>query len=111
MENYAKVVANEVVDVMVADAEFAVSYSDKDGAEIIQSVDENGNAVRKNRAGIGYIYDRTHNAFIPPKPFASWSLNENTCLWQAPTPCPTDGKPYRWDETTLAWVEIVVPSV
>ena len=65
----------------------------------------NGN-IRKNYAGIGYTYDEERDAFIPPKPFESWTLNETTCLWQAPTPYPQDGRVYRWDEESLLWVEI-----
>lgn len=60
--------------------------------------------IRKNYAGIGYTYDLGRDAFIPPKPFASWTLIEETCQWSAPTPMPTDNKLYRWDETTLSWV-------
>jgi hypothetical protein len=63
--------------------------------------------IRKNYAGIGYTYDSTRNAFIPPKPYASWLLDETTCLWDAPVPCPTDDKMYRWDESTTSWVEVV----
>ena len=62
--------------------------------------------IRKNYAGIGYIYDSIRDAFIPPKPYPSWTMNEQTCLWSAPTPMPTDGKNYHWDESTLNWVEI-----
>lgn len=65
----------------------------------------NGN-IRKNYAGIGYTYDSQRDAFIPPKPYASWILNEETCLWEAPTPIPTDGKIYDWDENTVSWVQI-----
>lgn len=61
---------------------------------------------RKNYAGIGYTYDPTRDAFIPPKPFPSWTLNETTCLWDAPTPMPTDGQRYEWDEPTTSWVLI-----
>lgn len=61
---------------------------------------------RKNYAGIGYIYDPTRDAFIPPKPFASWLLNEDTCQWQAPIPMLQDGKKYSWDEPTLSWKEM-----
>ena len=64
----------------------------------------NGN-IRKNYAGIGYTYDAGRDAFIPPKPFASWVLNETTCQWEAPVPMPTDGKRYTWDEATTSWVE------
>jgi hypothetical protein len=65
----------------------------------------NGN-IRKNYAGIGFTYDAGRDAFIPPQPFASWTLNEDTCLWDAPTPYPTDDKVYRWDEPTTSWIEI-----
>jgi hypothetical protein len=67
-----------------------------------------GTPLRKNYAGIGYSYDATRDAFIPPKPFNSWLLNEDTCLWEAPTPYPTDGKFYRWIEEDLNWQEVVV---
>jgi hypothetical protein len=63
--------------------------------------------LRKNYAGIGYTYDRIKDAFIPPQPFASWTLDEETCLWESPTPYPTDDKIYHWDETTTSWVETV----
>jgi hypothetical protein len=65
----------------------------------------NGN-LRKNFAGVGYTYDSARDAFIPPKPFNSWVLNEDTCVWEAPTPMPTDGALYSWDEDTLSWVEM-----
>jgi hypothetical protein len=65
----------------------------------------NGN-IRKNYAGIGYLYDPIRDAFIPPKPFESWVLDENTCQWEAPTPYPIDNKFYQWNEETVAWVEI-----
>ena len=65
----------------------------------------NGN-IRKNYAGIGYTYDANRDAFIPPKPYISWALNETTCLWDSPIPTPTDDKPYRWDESTTSWVEV-----
>jgi hypothetical protein len=61
--------------------------------------------IRKNYAGIGYAYDTNRDAFIPPKSFDSWLLNEDTCLWDAPVAYPTDGKFYYWDEPTLSWIE------
>jgi len=66
----------------------------------------NGN-IRKNFAGIGFTYDEARDAFIPPKPFASWVLVEETCLWEAPTPYPTDGLAYYWDEETTNWKAVV----
>lgn len=65
----------------------------------------NGN-FRKNYAGIGYTFDATRDAFIPPQPYPSWTINEATCQWQAPTPMPTDGKRYSWDEATTSWKEM-----
>jgi hypothetical protein len=65
-----------------------------------------GTPLRKNYAGIGYTYDASRDAFIPPKPYASWVLNETTCLWDAPVAYPDDGKRYSWDEATTSWVEI-----
>jgi hypothetical protein len=61
------------------------------------------NNIRKNFAGIGYQYDQTRDAFIPPKPFNSWILNEDTCLWNAPVAYPQDDNKYRWNEQTLSW--------
>lgn len=75
--------------------------------------DENGNpsadqskALRKNYAGIGFKFDRVRDAFIEPQPFPSWSLNETSCLWEAPTPYPDDGNIYIWDESTLSWIKL-----
>jgi len=65
-----------------------------------------GTPLRKNYAGIGYTYDAGRDAFIPPKPYASWLLNEGTCLWDAPVAYPDDGKRYSWDEATTSWVEV-----
>ena len=69
-----------------------------------------GRPLRKNYAGVGFKYDADLDAFIPPKPFASWLLNEDTCLWEAPVAMPTDGKIYSWDEATTSWVEVVAPE-
>ena len=65
----------------------------------------NGN-IRKNFAGIGYTYDSQRDAFIPPQPYPSWTLVEETCQWIAPVSMPTDGKMYQWDETTTSWKEL-----
>jgi len=66
--------------------------------------------IRKNYAGIGYTYDEGRDAFIAPKPFASWVLDEETCQWKAPVDYPTDDKVYSWDEATTSWVEVTQPS-
>ena len=65
-----------------------------------------GTPFRKNYASIGYNYDETRDAFIPPKTFNSWILNEDNCIWEAPVAYPTDGKKYEWNEKTLTWIEI-----
>jgi hypothetical protein len=62
--------------------------------------------IRKNYAGIGYTFDSGRDAFIPPKPFASWVLNEATCNWDAPVARPEDDKMYTWDEATTSWIEV-----
>jgi hypothetical protein len=62
--------------------------------------------IRKNYAGIGYYYDSIRDAFIPPKPFPSWTLNEQSCLWQSPILYPNDGKMYQWNEEIGNWEEI-----
>ena len=73
------------------------------------------NNIRKNYAGIGYTYDADRDAFIAPKPFESWLLNEDTCDWEAPVAYPTfdpeEPKSYNWDEETLSWVEVVAPVI
>ena len=77
------------------------SYNTRGGVHLL-----GGTPLRKNYAGIGYTYDADRDAFIPPKPFASWVLNEDTCLWDAPVAYPTDGKRYVWDEDSGSWKEI-----
>jgi hypothetical protein len=66
-----------------------------------------GTPFRKNYAGIGYQYDQTRDAFIAPKPYPSWILNEDTCLWESPVAYPDDGKDYEWNEETTNWVEFI----
>jgi len=113
MAHFAKVVDGRVTQVIVAEPEFFQTFVDSSPGEWIQTsyntrggVHTNGGTpLRKNYAGIGYTYDRVRDAFIPPKPFDSWSLNDDTCLWEPPTPYPTDGKLYKWNEETQAWVE------
>jgi hypothetical protein len=69
--------------------------------------DNGGTPLRKNHAGIGYTYDEDRDAFISPKPFNSWILNEDTCIWNAPVAYPTNGGEYKWNETNLNWEEII----
>jgi hypothetical protein len=77
------------------------SYNTHGGVHIL-----GGTPLRKNYAGTGYTYDSVRDAFIPPKPYNSWTLVEDTCLWTAPVAMPTDGKVYSWDEETLSWKDI-----
>jgi len=70
-----------------------------------------GTPFRKNYAGIGYSYDPTRDAFVPPKPFNSWILNEDTCQWESPVPRPeVEGKQFFWNEATTSWDEFVSPT-
>ena len=112
MSHFAKVVNGIVTQVIVAEQEFFTTFVDTSPGEWIQtSYNTRGNQhpegrpLRKNYAGIGFTYDREKDAFIPPQPYPSWLLDEETCLWNAPTPMPTDGI-YTWDEPTLSWVEV-----
>lgn len=114
MGHFAKVSDGIVTQIIVAEPEFFNTFVDSSPGEWIQTSYNThggvhklgGTPLRKNYAGIGFSYDKTLDAFIPPKPFASWLLNKDTCLWDAPTPMPQDGKPYRWDEATTSWVEV-----
>jgi len=120
MAHFAKVNNGIVEQVIVAEPEFFDTFVDSSPGQWIQtsyntrggvhydpatgepSADQS-KALRKNYAGIGYLYDATRDAFMPPKPYASWVLNEQTCLWQAPAPYPTDGGRYTCNESTQAW--------
>lgn len=86
------------------------SYNTRGGVhynpETGEPSEDQSKALRKNYAGIGYTYDADRDAFIPPKPFDSWVLNEDQCLWEAPVAYPDDGQLYRWDEDTTSWVLI-----
>lgn len=112
MSHFARVQNGVVVQVLVAEQDYIDTLSDKE--DWIQTsyntyggVHANGGTpLRKNYAGVGFSYDKTKDAFIPPQPFASWALNDDTCLWNAPIARPTDGKPYSWDEASASWVEM-----
>ena len=121
MPYFAKVNNGIVEQVIGAEPEFFNTFVDTSPGDWIQTSyntrggvhyqpnswtpsEDQSKALRKNYASIGYTYDRQRDAFIPPKPYASWVLNETTCLWDSPTPFPTDGKRYYWDEPTTAWV-------
>jgi hypothetical protein len=76
------------------------SYNTRGGVHLLGGI-----PFRKNYAGIGYFYDQSRDAFIPPKPYPSWILNDETCLWNAPVQYPNDGNQYEWDEATISWKE------
>jgi hypothetical protein len=114
MAHFAKVRDGVVVQVIVAEPEFFNTFVDTSAGEWIQTSYNTiggvhklgGTPLRKNYAGVGYSYDRQRDAFIPPKPYASWTLNDDTCLWDAPVAMPTGGKEYTWDESTTSWIEV-----
>lgn len=127
MGHYAKVEDGIVTKVIVAEPEFFDSFVDETPGDWIQTSyntyggkhydpetgdEDDGTPLRKNFAGIGYHYDKANDAFYAPQPFPSWTLNEDTFLWQAPVQYPTDGVFYIWDEAayqadnTTGWVEV-----
>ena len=120
MGHFAKVSNGKVTRVIVAEADFFNNFVDDSPGQWIQTSyntrggvhyqpnanepsEDQSKALRKNYAGIGYTYDSTRDAFIPPQPFNSWTLNEDTCLWDSPAPYPADGKMYKWNEEILNW--------
>jgi len=115
MSHFAKVENGLVKTVIVAEQEFVdrqegtwvqTSYNTSGGKHYDQDRNEDSIApLRKNYAGVGYIYDSVRNAFYLPQPYPSWLLDDDTCQWNAPTPMPDDGKWYDWDESTTNWVE------
>lgn len=127
MAHFAKIEAGVVTQVLVAEPEFIASgivgspdlwvqtsYNTRGGVHYdpatgAPSVDQT-KALRKNYAGVGYTYDTVRDAFIPPRPFASWVLDEQTCWWTAPAPLPDDGGSYLWDETAQQWQQVSPPT-
>ena len=119
MSHYAKVVSGTVTQVIVAEADFFNTFVDTSPGDWIQTsyntrgnqhygADGNpdgGTALRGNYAGIGYTYDQGNDVFYAPQPYPSWTISAATnWIWQSPTPYPTDGKIYTWDEATQSWV-------
>jgi hypothetical protein len=105
MAHFAKIDSNNIVtQVIVAEQDFINSGAVGDSFLWVQT-SYNRN-FRKNYASVGGTYDKTRDAFIPPKPYASWTLVEDTCQWTAPVTYPDDGKKYEWDEDTTSWKEI-----
>lgn len=124
MSHFAHVEQGVVTAVISAEQEFInsgavgdpsmwvqTSYNTRGGTHYGPDCEPDGGvALRKNYAGIGFAYDAERDAFIPPRPYASWVLDEDSCLWSAPTPAPLDGKHYGWDEATTTWVELTPPE-
>jgi hypothetical protein len=121
MGHFAKVLDGKVTQVIVAEPEFFDTFVDSSPGQWIQTSyntrggvhygqdgqPDGGVALRGNYAGIGFTYDSQNDVFYAPQPYPSWTLNQTAWLWEAPTPAPTDGKFYRWDEATTSWVEQV----
>ena len=113
MSHFAKVENGLVTQVIVAEAEFFDTFVDTSPGIWVQTSYNTyanqhrlgGTPLRGNYAGKGFIYDKENDVFYAPKPFPSWTLNQSKWIWEAPTPYPNDEKVYKWDETTLAWVE------
>jgi len=111
MSHYAKIKDGKVIKVIVAEASFFDTFVDTSAGKWIQTSYNTyggvhklgGTPLRKNFAGVGYTYDQTRDAFIPPKPYNSWTLNETTCLWDPPVVKPDDGQRYNWNETNQTW--------
>ena len=95
-----EVVHNDIATTEQAGVDFLNNlYNSRD---VWKQTSYNGN-IRKNYAAVGYTYDQTRDAFIAPKPYASWILNEDTCLWEAPVAYPDDGEKYNWNEINQNW--------
>jgi len=111
MAHYAKVNNGKVEQVIVAEADFFLTFVDTTPGTWIQTSYNTlgnkhllgGTPLRGNFAGIGFTYDATNDVFVAPQPFNSWILNKTTWLWEAPTSYPTDGFTYNWNELTLSW--------
>ena len=115
MSHFAKVLDGKVIQVIVAEKEFFDTFVDSTPGSWIQTSyntygnqHPEGRPLRGNYAGIGDTYDSINDVFYAPQPYPSWTLNNNTWLWESPVPYPTDGKPYKWNETTKNWTEIIV---
>jgi len=116
MSHFAKVVEGKVTQIIVAEPEFFQTFVDSSPGQWVQTSyntyggqhKNGGTPLRKNYAGVGFTYDSTRDAFIPPQPYPSWTMSEDTCLWSSPTPLPTDGKNYFWNESTTSWVEATI---
>ena len=115
MSHFAKVLDGKVVQVIVAEPEFFTTFVDSSPGQWIQTSYNTisnehalgGTPLRGNYAGIGYIYDQIEDVFYASQPYPSWILNKDTWSWEAPVVMPIEeGKMYRWDETTINWIEV-----
>ena len=113
MSHFAKVLDGKVLTVIVAEPEFFETFVDSSPGTWLQTSyntygnqHPEGRPLRGNYAGIGYTYDAQNDVFYAPQPYPSWTLNQTTWLWEAPTPYPTDDKIYKWNEATTSWVEV-----
>jgi len=114
MSHFARVIDGQVVDVVVAEAEFIATGLLGDPAEWIQTSyrthsnqHPEGRPLRGNYASIGFVYDVSNDVFYAPQPFDSWTLDTTTWTWQAPVTVPQDGKEYTWDEASGSWIEFI----
>lgn len=120
MAHFAKVRNGIVVEVIVATQDYIDTMTDTTPGQWIQTsyntrggiyyepnshtpAPDQSKALRKNYAGIGYVYDPVRDAFYLPQPYPSWILNDFSCFWEPPVPCPEDGNDWEWDESTLSW--------
>lgn len=101
---WAKVVDGLVVKVIVANDDFFDTFIDDSAGTWIET--KMDGSIRKNYAGIGHTYDQGRDAFYEPQPYPSWTLNEDSCLWECPVAYPDDGKMYNWNETDQQWDEV-----
>jgi hypothetical protein len=113
MSHFAKVENGVVTHVIVAEQDVINSGAFGDGwvqtsYNTLAGQHPENRPLRKNYAGVGYVYDNSRDAFYLPQPYPSWILNEDTCIWEAPVSLPDDGKEYQWNEETTSWVELVI---
>jgi hypothetical protein len=116
MAHFAKIENGTVTQVNVIDEDYfadnretrytgqwvQTSYNTQGGVHLL-----GGTPLRKNYAGVGYVYDEVRDAFYAPQPYPSWTLNEDTCYWESPVPYPTDDKRYTWNEDNQNWEEVI----
>jgi len=101
MAHYAKVTSGTVVKVIVAESSFFDNFVDDSPGNWIETFKDRSS--RKNFASVGWTYDNTRDAFIPPKPHSSWTLNEDTCIWESPVAYPDENENYKWNDATQSW--------